>query len=240
MLFLQIVFFAYWFGPSGATRTRGFHIPNVAPYQLGYTRIFCCHDYSTKIVRLKVFPVCSHLCGQSGFWAGFSARKNPANDRVARGSGLWLFPSWIDGKSLPKQARYQLRYTRLLSCLIRLGVFTQTRRDNSFATPGDLRAASGRTLPAYCTVFSSGAQGGNETFSTRDHPQARDVRSGRDGRILRIAPFCQVSCAENADRGDRPFPQGLAQAASSVSWRQTFTPAMAKAKTNQKMHMTRG
>ena len=27
------------FGPSSATRTRGFHIPNVAPYQLGYTRI---------------------------------------------------------------------------------------------------------------------------------------------------------------------------------------------------------
>ena len=55
MLFLQIVFFAYWFGPSGATRTRGFHIPNVAPYQLGYTRIFGCHDYSTKLVRFKVF-----------------------------------------------------------------------------------------------------------------------------------------------------------------------------------------
>ena len=55
------------FGPSGATRTRGFHIPNVAPYQLGYTRIFGCHDYSTKIVRLKVFPVCGHLCGQREF-----------------------------------------------------------------------------------------------------------------------------------------------------------------------------
>lgn len=27
--------------------------------------------------------------------------------------------------SIPKQARYQLRYTRLLSCFIRLGVFTQ-------------------------------------------------------------------------------------------------------------------
>ena len=43
------------FGPSGATRTRGFHIPNVAPYQLGYTRIFACHDYSTNLVRFKVF-----------------------------------------------------------------------------------------------------------------------------------------------------------------------------------------
>ena len=30
-------------------------LPNVAPYQLGYTRIFGCHDYSTKLVRFKVF-----------------------------------------------------------------------------------------------------------------------------------------------------------------------------------------
>lgn len=28
-------------GPSGETRTPGFHIPNVAPYQLGYTRSGC-------------------------------------------------------------------------------------------------------------------------------------------------------------------------------------------------------
>lgn len=53
------------FGPSGATRTRGFHIPNVAPYQLGYTRIFGCHDYSTKLVRFKVFS-----CLWSFLWSG--------------------------------------------------------------------------------------------------------------------------------------------------------------------------
>ena len=143
-------------------------------------------------------------------------------------------------RNAPKAGALPTALHPVIELFIRLGVFSQTRRDNSFATPGDLRAASGRTLPAYCTVLSSAAQGGNETFSARDHPQARDVRSSRDGWILRIAPSCQVSCAENADRGDRPFPQGLAQAAFSVSWRQTFTPAMAKAKTNQKMHMTRG
>ena len=62
------------FGPSGATRTRGFHIPNVAPYQLGYTRIFCYQDYSTKLVRFQVFPVCGQFCGQSGFSARFRCR----------------------------------------------------------------------------------------------------------------------------------------------------------------------
>ena len=42
------------------------------------------------------------------------------------------------GILLPKQARYQLRYTRLLSYSIRLGVFSQTRRDTNFAIPGYL------------------------------------------------------------------------------------------------------
>ena len=39
---------------------------------------------------------------------------------------------------LPKQARYQLRYTRLFRYFIRLGVFSQIKRDTSFATPGYL------------------------------------------------------------------------------------------------------
>ena len=37
---------------------------------------------------------------------------------------------------LPKQARYQLRYTRLFRYFIRLVVFSQTRRDTNFAIPG--------------------------------------------------------------------------------------------------------
>ena len=40
------------------------------------------------------------------------------------------------GILLPKQARYQLRYTRLFSLFIRLVVFTQIKRDTNFATPG--------------------------------------------------------------------------------------------------------
>ena len=40
------------------------------------------------------------------------------------------------GILLPKQARYQLRYTRLLSLFIRLVVFSQSRRATSCATPG--------------------------------------------------------------------------------------------------------
>ena len=40
------------------------------------------------------------------------------------------------GILLPKQARYQLRYTRLLSYFIRLGVFSQTTRATNCANPG--------------------------------------------------------------------------------------------------------
>ena len=50
---------------------------------------------------------------KADFRDGLLTRPNPANDRVARRSGLWLFPSWIDRETLPKQARYQLRYTRI-------------------------------------------------------------------------------------------------------------------------------
>ena len=54
---------------------------------------------------------------KAGFWPGFAANENPANACAARGSGLCLFASWIDRETLPKQARYQLRYTRLFSFL---------------------------------------------------------------------------------------------------------------------------
>ena len=40
------------------------------------------------------------------------------------------------GILLPKQARYQLRYTRLLSLFIRLVVFSQSKRATNCANPG--------------------------------------------------------------------------------------------------------
>jgi len=56
----------------------------------------------------------------------FSAiRENPANAGAARLCGVFAYLIPDTDTALPKQARYQLRYTRLLSCFIRLGVFTQ-------------------------------------------------------------------------------------------------------------------
>ena len=62
--------------------------------------------------------------------------ESPANAGVARLCGALPCPVPDTATALPKQARYQLRYTRLLSYFVRLGVFSQIKRDTSFATPG--------------------------------------------------------------------------------------------------------
>ena len=67
------------------------------------------------------------------------------------------------GILLPKQARYQLRYTRLLSYSIRLGVFSQTRRDTNFAIPG---------YSLFC--HDTTASGKNKDFSVCGHLCGQD------------------------------------------------------------------
>ena len=51
---------------------------------------------------------------------------NPANARIPRTCAVCPGLSRMKSEPLPKQARYQLRYTRLFSLFIRLGVFSQT------------------------------------------------------------------------------------------------------------------
>ena len=88
-------------------------LPNVARYQLRYTRIFSFCYYTTLGAKIKVFPVCGHSCGQGRFRPGLVIRRNPANARVARLSGLRLLRSWMVSPAPPNHARYQLRYTRI-------------------------------------------------------------------------------------------------------------------------------
>ena len=69
----------------------------------------------------------------------FSATgEKPAIARVARLCGVSQCPVPDTATAHPKQARYQLRYTRLLSYSIRLVVFSQTTRATSCANPGFL------------------------------------------------------------------------------------------------------
>jgi hypothetical protein len=60
---------------------------------------------------------------------------NPANAGIARLCGVSPHPIPDTATALPKQTRYQLRYTRLLSYSIRLVVFSQTTRATNCATP---------------------------------------------------------------------------------------------------------
>ena len=54
--------------------------------------------------------------------------ENPTNAGVTRLCGVSPCPVPDTATVLPKQARYQLRYTRLFSLFIRLVVFSQTTR----------------------------------------------------------------------------------------------------------------
>ena len=79
-------------------------VPNHPRYQLRYTRIF---DFCfLKISLSVVIPVVKGV-----FTASFRQRRNPANVGAARLSGIGAGHGPDTGAALPKQARYQLRYT---------------------------------------------------------------------------------------------------------------------------------
>ena len=84
--------------------------------------------------------------------------RNPANTGVTRLCGVSPHPVPDTATALPKQARYQLRYTRLFRYFIRLVVFSQTRRDTSFAIPG---------YSLFC--HDTTASGKNKVFSVCGH-----------------------------------------------------------------------
>ena len=59
---------------AAACRMDADTLPNQARYQLRYTRIFNFCHYTTAGEKIKDFPVCGHLCGQSRFYAAFGNR----------------------------------------------------------------------------------------------------------------------------------------------------------------------
>ena len=112
---------------SQTRRDTNFAIP-------GYS-LFC-HD-TTANGKNKVFSVCGHSCGQNRFCAAFGNRDKSRKRRCHKAFRRFalLYPGYrhgtpkagalptaqhpvmkLDdpaGRILPKQARYQLRYTRL-------------------------------------------------------------------------------------------------------------------------------
>ena len=111
---------------SQTRRDTNFAIP-------GYSiaAIISRREGKSKIFLSVVIPVV-----KAAFVPFSAIEENPANAGVARLCGVSPYPVPDTATALPKQARYQLRYTRLFSLFIRLVVFSQTRRDTSFAIPG--------------------------------------------------------------------------------------------------------
>ena len=85
----------------------------------------------SKIFLSVVIPVV-----KSAFMPLSTIVKSPANAGVTRLCGVLQCPVPDTATALPKQARYQLRYTRLFSLFIRLVVFSQTTRATNCANPG--------------------------------------------------------------------------------------------------------
>ena len=91
-----------------------------------------------RAVKIKFFLSVVIYVVKGDFVLLSAIGENPANAGVARLCGVSPYPVPDTDTAPPKQARYQLRYTRLFSLFIRLVVFSQIRRDTNFAIPGYL------------------------------------------------------------------------------------------------------
>ena len=128
-------------GPSDRIRTCGILLPKQARYQLRYTRLFSFLSgwaYSPKpgaiptslypdihfsvmiprrAVKIKFFLSVVIYVVKGDFVPLSAIGENPANAGVARLCGVSPYPVPDTDTALPNQARYQLRYTWILSIL---------------------------------------------------------------------------------------------------------------------------
>ena len=119
--------------PGGVTRSQTRRDTDFAIPGYSISAMIPRRGRKSKIFLSVVIPVV-----KAAFVPFSAIGGNPANAGVTRLCGLLSKPRMDRVYALPKQARYQLRYTRLFSLFIRLVVFTQIKRDTSFATPGYL------------------------------------------------------------------------------------------------------
>ena len=91
-----------------------------------------------RTVKIKFFLSVVIYVVKAAFVPFSATGGKPAIARAARLCGLLSKPRMDRVYALPKQARYQLRYTRLFRYFIRLVVFSQTTRATNCANPGFL------------------------------------------------------------------------------------------------------
>ena len=97
--------------------TKSYYVPNHAFYQLNYTRIFNFCHYTTAREIIKDFLSVVIYVVKAAFMPFLATGKNPAIARAARLCGVSPYPVPDTATALPNQARYQLRYTRILLIL---------------------------------------------------------------------------------------------------------------------------
>ena len=152
---------------SQTRRDTNFAIP-------GYS-LFC-HD-TTARGKNKVFSVCGHLCGQSRFCAVFGNRRKSSKRRCRKALRRFASPYpgynhgtpkagalptalhpvislfYSAGRILPKQARYQLRYTPLYLIFL-LCYFCETQHNNPLRFPQKHSRTARLERVALLVVFS--------------------------------------------------------------------------------------
>ena len=89
-------------------------------------------------VKIKFFLSVVIYVVKAAFVPFSAIGEKSANACAARLCGISPYPVPDTATALPKQARYQLRYTRLFSLFIRLVVFSQSKRATNCANPGFL------------------------------------------------------------------------------------------------------
>ena len=99
---------------------RVYALPNVAPYQLSYTRIFnFCHD-TTASGKNKVFSVCGHLCGQSRFYTAFGNRGKSCKRRCYKALRRFAspYPGYRHGtpkcRALPVEPHPDIHFSAMI------------------------------------------------------------------------------------------------------------------------------
>ena len=101
-------------------------LPNQARYQLRYTRIFNFCHYTTAGEKIKDFPVCGHLCGQSRFYAAFGNRGKSRKRRCHKALRRFALPRSGYRHGTPKAGALPTALHPVIQFFIRLGVFSQT------------------------------------------------------------------------------------------------------------------
>ena len=111
-------------------------LPNVAPYQLSYTRIFNFCHYITAGEKIKDFSVCGHLCGQSRFYTAFGNWGKSRKRRCYKTLRRFTLPYPEYNHGTPKAGALPTALHPVIQFFIRLVVFSQMWRGTSSAIPG--------------------------------------------------------------------------------------------------------